>query len=134
LNSSCADHIPNDGTAIFDHLAVQSTIFVGFFIRLEHAKQHNAVLITYSKPVLGKAHTITAVVRGRIKDNVWVDQEWIWKADDNPFVDQPSAIKGVWTYGHLNPQGFAIDPRDGAIFSTEHGPRGGDELNLIRAK
>ena len=107
---------------------------MGFFVRLEHTKQHNAVLITYSKPELGKTQTITAVVRGRIEDNVWVDQEWIWKADDNPLVDQPGAIKGVWTYGHRNPQGLAIDPRDGAIFSTEHGPRGGDELNLIRAK
>jgi len=135
----------------------------------------------------GKAHTINAVIRGRIKDHAWVDQEWIWKADkkfygdqdyhfgtrivfdqgyiyfivgecggmnkvqeltnpkgkifrlhddgrtpdDNPFVDTPGAIKGIWSYGHRNAQGLAVDPRDGAIYSTEHGPRGGDELNHI---
>jgi aldose sugar dehydrogenase len=50
---------------------------------------------------------------------------------DNPFVDEPGAIPGIWSYGHRNPQGLVLDPRDGAIYSTEHGPRGGDELNLI---
>jgi glucose/arabinose dehydrogenase len=40
-------------------------------------------------------------------------------------------MKGIWSYGHRNAQGLAIDPRDGTIYSTEHGPRGGDELNLI---
>ena len=50
---------------------------------------------------------------------------------DNPFVGKPGAIPGIWSYGHRNPQGLTIDPRDGAIYSTEHGPRGGDELNLI---
>ncbi|BCX47586.1 cytochrome c oxidase, cbb3 subunit III [Haloferula helveola] len=135
-----------------------------------------------------KPQTITAVVRGRIKDHEWVDQEWIWKTDkpfytdagvhfgtrivfnkgyvyfivgerggmmesqdlnnpkgkiyrlfddgrepeDNPFVGTEGAIKGIWTYGHRNPQGLDIDPRDGSIYSTEHGPRGGDELNWIR--
>lgn len=52
---------------------------------------------------------------------------------DNPFADRPDAIAGIWSYGHRNPQGLAIDPRDGSIWSTEHGPRGGDELNRIRA-
>lgn len=131
--------------------------------------------------------TITAVVRGRLKDNKWADQEWIWKADkkfyggsgvhfgvrfvfdqgylyfpvgerggwheaqdlaspvgktfrlhddgripkDNPFVGREGALPGIWSYGHRNPQGLDIDPRDGAIYNTEHGPRGGDELNLI---
>ncbi|MEX1048021.1 MAG: PQQ-dependent sugar dehydrogenase [Akkermansiaceae bacterium] len=50
---------------------------------------------------------------------------------DNPFVNTPGAIPGVWTYGHRNPQGLSMDPRDGSLYSTEHGPRGGDELNLI---
>jgi aldose sugar dehydrogenase len=40
-------------------------------------------------------------------------------------------LAGIWSYGHRNPQGLAMDPRDGALYSTEHGPRGGDELNLI---
>ena len=51
---------------------------------------------------------------------------------DNPFTADKTAIPGIWSYGHRNPQGLAIDPRDHAIYSTEHGPRGGDEFNLIR--
>lgn len=51
---------------------------------------------------------------------------------DNPFVKDKDALPGIWSIGHRNPQGLTIDPRDGAIYSTEHGPRGGDELNLIR--
>jgi glucose/arabinose dehydrogenase len=51
---------------------------------------------------------------------------------DNPFATDKNAIPGIWSYGHRNPQGLAIDPRDHAIYATEHGPRGGDEFNLIR--
>lgn len=50
---------------------------------------------------------------------------------DNPFVDKPGAETGIWSYGHRNPQGLAMDPRDHALYSTEHGPRGGDEFNRI---
>ena len=134
-----------------------------------------------------KVKAMTAVVRGRIKDNAWVDQEWIYKADpkhysssgvhfgtrfvfqdgflyfivgergglkiaqdlgnpagkimrlhddgrlpeDNPFVTNKAALPEIWSYGHRNPQGLDIDPRDGRIYNTEHGPRGGDELNVV---
>jgi glucose/arabinose dehydrogenase len=134
-----------------------------------------------------RVRTLTAVVRGRIRDHRWVDQEWIWKGDrayytsagihfvtrivfdrghvffvigerdgwheaqdltrpngkifrlhddgrvprDNPFVDDPECVPGIWSYGHRNPQGLDLDPRDGSLYSTEHGPRGGDELNLV---
>jgi glucose/arabinose dehydrogenase len=136
----------------------------------------------------GNTKTITAYVRGRIKDGHWVDQEWIWKADpkfytgagvhfgtrivfdkgyiyfpvgerggwqeaqdvenakgkiyrlhddgrvpeDNPKFDGKTPVPGLWTYGHRNPQGLDIDPRDGSIYNTEHGPRGGDELNWVQ--
>ena len=135
-----------------------------------------------------QAKVITSVVRGRIKDGTWTDQEWIYRADpkfrsgagvhfgtrfifdkgyiyfvvgerggmmeaqdvtrpngkifrlhddgrvpeDNPFVKTKDAIPGIWSYGHRNPQGLAMDPRDGALYNTEHGPRGGDELNLVQ--
>ena len=131
---------------------------------------------------------MTAVIRGRIRDHAWVDQEWIFRSDDrfltdagvhfgtrfvfadgcilfvvgerggwheaqdlarpngkifrlrddgaapddNPFVGGANAMSGIWSYGHRNPQGLALDPRQGDLYSTEHGPRGGDELNLIR--
>lgn len=52
--------------------------------------------------------------------------------EDNPYVGKDGAVKGLWSIGHRNPQGLDIDPRDGSIYSTEHGPRGGDELNWIR--
>jgi glucose/arabinose dehydrogenase len=51
---------------------------------------------------------------------------------DNPKFDGKTPVPGLWSYGHRNPQGLDIDPRDGSIWSTEHGPRGGDELNLIQ--
>jgi glucose/arabinose dehydrogenase len=135
----------------------------------------------------GGVRCTTAVVRGRIKDHRWTDQEWIYRPDekfrsasgahfgtrfvfavgyiyfvigerggmmeaqdlsrpsgkifrlhddgrvpaDNPFVGSKEAIAGIWSYGHRNPQGLAMDPRDGSLYDTEHGPRGGDELNLI---
>jgi glucose/arabinose dehydrogenase len=50
---------------------------------------------------------------------------------DNPFVDKADAIKSVWSYGHRNPQGLAQHPTTGALYDVEHGPRGGDELNLV---
>ncbi len=130
---------------------------------------------------------LTAIVRGRIKDHKWVDEETIYRADkkfytgdgvhfgsrmvfdkgyiyfaigerggrmqaqevtnpkgkifrlyddgrvplDNPFVNKPGAEKGIWTYGHRNPQGLAMDRTTGQLFDTEHGPRGGDEFNLL---
>jgi glucose/arabinose dehydrogenase len=51
---------------------------------------------------------------------------------DNPFVDRTDALPEIWSYGHRNPQGLAIDQETGAVWATEHGPQGGDELNLIR--
>ena len=137
----------------------------------------------------GKTRAMTAIVRGRLRGDAWVDEEEIWRADrrfyggsgvhfgsrivfdeagflyfvigerggwheaqdlarpngkiyrvhddgrvpaDNPFVDTPGALPGIWTYGHRNPQGLAFDRRTGDLYSTEHGPRGGDEFNLIR--
>jgi glucose/arabinose dehydrogenase len=134
-----------------------------------------------------KVRCITAVVRGRIKNHQWIDQQWIYRPDpkfrsgagvhfgtrfvfdkgfiyfvigergglmevqdlslpngkihrlhddgrvpaDNPFVKTKDALPGIWSYGHRNPQGLAMDPRDGTLYDTEHGPRGGDELNII---
>ncbi|HEX5168244.1 MAG TPA: PQQ-dependent sugar dehydrogenase [Cyclobacteriaceae bacterium] len=51
---------------------------------------------------------------------------------DNPFVSIPGAVKAAYTYGNRNPQGLALDPETGGIWETEHGPMGGDELNLIQ--
>ncbi len=50
---------------------------------------------------------------------------------DNPFVGVAGARPEIWTYGHRNPQGLAIDPATGILWALEHGPMGGDELNII---
>ena len=51
---------------------------------------------------------------------------------DNPFVGRPNVLPEIWTKGHRNPQGMAIHPETGDIWTNEHGPQGGDELNWIR--
>ena len=53
-------------------------------------------------------------------------------AEDNPFVGSNDARPEIFSYGHRNPQGMAIHPATGAVWTHEHGPRGGDEVNLIR--
>ena len=50
---------------------------------------------------------------------------------DNPFVSTPGALPSIWTYGHRNPEGLAFDPATGIFWETEHGPTGGDEVNII---
>jgi glucose/arabinose dehydrogenase len=147
-----------------------------------------------SKPAAGQGPatssppSMTVIVRGKIRDNAWVEQQVLYRgtpdlyspADlhygsrfifdrqghlyysigdkgkpedaqdlskptgkihrinddgsvpkDNPFVNRAGAVASIWSYGHRNPQGFAFDPRTNKLWATEHGPRGGDELNLI---
>jgi glucose/arabinose dehydrogenase len=131
---------------------------------------------------------MTRIVRGRLKDHAWVDQEVIYEAPhatyrttrhhygcrivfdpdgylyfgigdrgaqdqaqdlgkpngkmhrlhrdgrvprDNPFVWRDGALASIYSYGHRNPQGLAVHPVTGRVWDTEHGPMGGDELNLI---
>jgi glucose/arabinose dehydrogenase len=138
--------------------------------------------------IKGRKASMTAVVRGRIRNNQWVDQEEIFIVppefhtikgghygsrfvfkdeylffsigerqegdpaqdltvphgkihrifhdgripEDNPFFDTPGAWKSIWCYGNRNPQGLDLHPVTGELWATEHGPRGGDELNLIK--
>lgn len=50
---------------------------------------------------------------------------------DNPFVGRDGARSEIWSYGHRNQQGLAINPANGELWEVEHGPRGGDEVNFI---
>ena len=50
---------------------------------------------------------------------------------DNPFVHTPGALGSIWTFGHRNPEGLTFDPATGIFWETEHGPVGGDEVNII---
>lgn len=53
--------------------------------------------------------------------------------DDNPFVDHAQARPEIWSYGHRNQQGAAFNPWSGQLWTHEHGPRGGDEINIPQA-
>ena len=144
------------------------------------------IYLSYAEPG-PNGTSMTAIVRGRLKDNAWMDQQVIYKAPpelfdaanvhygsrfvfdregrlfysigdrgkaqdaqdlskpagkihrvnddgsapkDNPFVDRSGAMASIWSYGHRNPQGLAFDD-SGRLWSSEHGPRGGDELNVV---
>ena len=50
---------------------------------------------------------------------------------DNPFIGRADAKPEIWSYGHRNEQGLAINPASGDLWEIEHGPRGGDEVNII---
>jgi glucose/arabinose dehydrogenase len=84
-----------------------------FFSLGERGTMQNAQDLT--KP-LGKIH--------RVNDDGTVPK-------DNPFVNTPGADPTIWSYGHRNPQGFAWDPVSGKLWESEHGPTGGDEVNII---
>ncbi len=51
---------------------------------------------------------------------------------DNPFVGVSGARPEVWSYGHRNPQGMAVSPHTGSLWVNEHGPQGGDEINVVQ--
>jgi aldose sugar dehydrogenase len=51
--------------------------------------------------------------------------------EDNPFLDQPGALPEIYSYGHRHVQAIVLDPTSGVLYAHEHGPRGGDELNVI---
>ncbi|HXJ44141.1 MAG TPA: PQQ-dependent sugar dehydrogenase [Bryobacteraceae bacterium] len=52
-------------------------------------------------------------------------------APDNPFLGKPGVLPEIWAYGIRNAEGLAFDPKTGRLWENEHGPRGGDELNII---
>jgi glucose/arabinose dehydrogenase len=52
---------------------------------------------------------------------------------DNPFIGRSGALPEIWSYGHRNMQGAALHPQTGELWTHEHGPQGGDELNVEEA-
>lgn len=52
--------------------------------------------------------------------------------DDNPFINEDDALAAIYSYGHRNPQGMTVRPETGEIWENEHGPKGGDEINIIK--
>jgi aldose sugar dehydrogenase len=78
--------------------------------------QHSTFLPQRLDVDMGKIH--------RIKDDGSIPK-------DNPFINDTTK-HSIWSYGHRNPQGLAVHPVTGDIWEDEHGPKGGDELNLIK--
>jgi len=89
----------------------------------------------------GKGHIFFGIgERGTMKKVMDLSNDWgkIHRLNedgsiphDNPYVNTPGARPGIWSYGHRNPQGLVVSPFDGTLWESEHGPKGGDELNLI---
>ena len=52
--------------------------------------------------------------------------------NDNPFVGQDGAVPSIWSWGHRNPQGMFVHPQTGQVWTHEHGPKGGDEINVVQ--
>jgi glucose/arabinose dehydrogenase len=84
-----------------------------FFTLGERGTMQNAQDL---KNGLGKVH--------RVNDDGTVPK-------DNPFVNTPGADATIWSYGHRNPEGLAWEPGTGRLWESEHGPTGGDEINII---
>ena len=150
--------------------------------------QNGWIYLAYTEAGEAPGTSGTVVVRGRIRDGGWTDQETIFRADqkfyntdtshygcrflfdptghlfftigdrgqfeaaqdlaspfgkihrvladgrippDNPFVGRADALASVWSYGHRHVQGLGYHPVTGRLWTTEHGPIGGDELNRI---
>ena len=101
------------------------------------ANYHFGCKITFD----GKGHIFFGVgERGTMKKVHELTNDWgkIHRLNDdgsipsdNPFVNVTGARPSIWSYGHRNPQGLVISPFDGKLWESEHGPKGGDELNLI---
>lgn len=76
---------------------------------------------------------MTNVVRGRINGHQWTDEQTLFEIPkDNPFVGKKGALPALFTIGNRNVQGIAQHPVTGEIWATEHGPMGGDELNILK--
>lgn len=155
----------------------------------DHA-QNGWIYLAYTEKGNEPDTSMTVVVRGRIRDHRWCEQQTLFRADpkfyipkdtshygcrflfdpagnlfftlgdrgrpeeaqdlssplgkihriaadgsipaDNPFLKTPGALPTVWSYGHRHPQGLAYHPESGRLWETEHGPTGGDELNVLQ--
>jgi glucose/arabinose dehydrogenase len=176
--------------------AVDSNGQAGLFDVVAHPDfaRNGWIYLAYAEPRTddGARGSLTRIIRGKIRDGAWVDQENIFQAApqfyrnsggvhyggriafgpdgmlyftigerghgpnaqnlgapmgkvhrvhedgrvpaDNPFVNESGAQPTIWSYGHRNPQGLAFHPATGELFDLEHGPRGGDELNLVQPR
>src|SRR5215468_3113198 len=100
-----------------------------FGCRIAQARDGNLFLTTgdhfaYRNEAQNLANHLGKIVRLRPDGSV---------PPDNPFVNRAGARPEIWSYGHRNSQGAAINPQSGKLWEHEHGPRGGDEINIPEA-
>jgi glucose/arabinose dehydrogenase len=92
-----------------------------------------ALLITADAPAAGDAlSTGEAQQTGNLQGKVLRIRTDGSVPRDNPFVGRPGVRPEIYAYGFRDPQGVALDPRTGELWTSENGPRGGDEINRIR--
>ena len=82
----------------------------------------------FNESVRGEAQMLNSSL-GKI---IRIKQDGTYAAG-NPFISDPKARKEIWSWGHRNPQGLAFNPVSGDLWSTEHGPTSGDELNIVHS-
>lgn len=90
--------------------AADGTLFITLGERFDHMDEAQSI-----------ANTLGTIVRIHPDGSI---------PEDNPFVGQEGARAEIWSYGHRNVQGAAIHPKSGKLWIHEHGPRGGDEINI----
>lgn len=108
-----AEVYPGGGNHFGGRIAFNKAGYL-FFTIGERGREANAQTLTVP---MGKVH--------RVHDDGRIPT-------DNPFVKDTTAVQSIWSFGHRNPQGLAVHPITDEVFDAEHGPRGGDELNLVR--
>lgn len=99
--------------------------------RILFDKQGNLVISTGERSVLETRPLAQSLV-GSLGKVIKINKDGI-AATGNPVFSQAGALPELFTYGHRNPQGLAIHPDTGEIWLSEHGPRGGDEINRIQS-
>lgn len=92
--------------------APDGTLFITLGERFDHAKEAQGTNTHFGKII-------------RIKPDGKIPS-------DNPFVDDKKSLPDIYSYGHRNVQGLALNPETGAIWAHEHGPKGGDEINILK--
>jgi aldose sugar dehydrogenase len=99
--------------------------------RILFDKQGNLVVSTGERSVLQTRPLAQSLV-GSLGKVIKINKDGV-AATGNPVFSQANALPELFTYGHRNPQGLAIHPSTGEIWLSEHGPRGGDEINRLVA-
>jgi len=104
----------------------------------KHPNYENNKLIYFCGSAGSSSAISTTLYRGELNNTALTKVEKLINDDgtvprSNPFFDEANSQKEIFTYGHRNVQGMTVHPLTGEIWTHEHGPQGGDEINILRA-